>query len=875
MAVMLTERAEDQRPAHRTDVAPAAPPRTLEVLFIIRSLTGYLRFFRSPLELLVERGHNVRLLVDRATHGEVEQAWLDRMREAPNFRCDIVDHLGDPPWNGRRQALRRGIEYVRVLKAGNERSAVHFRKRWGHAPKAIRRLADLPVVRTRTGLRMLYAALSTLDRLLQTPPHAVEYIEALRPDVVALCDYGHVGSLYSLWAKVAKERGIPVAICVATWDNLSSRQKMDVVPHALLVWNETQRREALEIHGIPAERVVLTGAPCFDPWFTWKPRPRSEFLARPGLDPERPVILWLGGALYKAEQTEAEYARAWLAALRAADDQLLREAGVLLRPHPRRVGEWTSVDFSAFENAVVWPTEGHTFPVAAELKADYFDSIYHAAAVVGLNTSAMIEAAIVGRPVLTILDPDWHDSQLGTYHFSYLLEADGGPVRAARTLEEQFAALSRVLAGHDAVEPERARSFLTDFVRPHGLEKPATPIFVHTLEQLADVPVAPEPDPLVVRAARRLLMLAVWIGDPLVVRQRLRRVRSFWRRYFLRPAHLAWRRVRSFWRRYFLRPAHLAGRRVRAARRATRRFWRKRLLRQAHLVWQRLRGRAAVPLERGRDWAPESSSAPKTRTPAPTRVAAAVTARPASLEASRWLPSFGWWPHPDDYALTVVLSTHHATVDPRAKFHVTLRGYAGSSEPVWEHEVGHLKHGEERAVPLEALGLPEPPAGGGVLEVHTIRLDSQPTKPVAFVGMWIDARGRDGGGYLIPTIPIRGAAKVVKRDDLQVAPGVMSSREVETELVVLNVVEEPVDVRFVVSSAAGLVAEGQPFSVEPWSAWHGSLSNEVPRARQLLAQDGGVGSLAVYSSLRILPYFGFRRPGQPITCMDHMAPIFA
>ena len=39
--------------------------------------------------------------------------------------------------------------------------------------------------------------------------------------------------------------------------------------------------------------------------------------------------------------------------------------------------------------------------------------------------------------------------------------------------------------------------------------------------------------------------------------------------------------------------------------------------------------------------------------------------------------------------------------------------------------------------------------------------------------------------------------------------------------------------------------------------------------RQLLAQDGGVGSLAVYSSHKLLPYFGFTRPGHPLVCMDH------
>jgi hypothetical protein len=251
-------------------------------------------------------------------------------------------------------------------------------------------------------------------------------------------------------------------------------------------------------------------------------------------------------------------------------------------------------------------------------------------------------------------------------------------------------------------------------------------------------------------------------------------------------------------------------------------------------------------------------------------------ARSASLEASPWLPSFGWLPRSDELELTIVLSTHHATVDPDSSFDVTLRGYAGGTEPLWEHEVGRLEHGVERAVDLAELDLPQPPdANGGIVEVHAIRRDKPPKANVGFVGMWIDARGVDGGGYLIPTIPIRGQKKVVKRDDLQVIPGLVSSREVETEVVLLNPIEQDTQARLVASSAEGLVLEGDWFTVPAMSAWRGAVSNELPRVRQLLAQDGGVGSLAVYSSHKLLPYFGFRRPGRPLVAMDHSAPIFA
>ena len=82
-----------------------------------------------------------------------------------------------------------------------------------------------------------------------------------------------------------RRSGCASAICVKSWDNLSSKSVIRPVPDRLFVWNEVQRGEAASLHGIPPERVVVTGAQCFDDWFDWPPRPRDEFAARAGLDP--------------------------------------------------------------------------------------------------------------------------------------------------------------------------------------------------------------------------------------------------------------------------------------------------------------------------------------------------------------------------------------------------------------------------------------------------------------------------------------------------------------------------------------------------------------------------------------------------------------
>jgi hypothetical protein len=142
-------------------------------------------------------------------------------------------------------------------------------------------------------------------------------------------------------------------------------------------------------------------------------------------------------------------------------------------------------------------------------KTDYFDSMYHAAAVVGINTSAMIEAAIVGRPVHTVLLPEFWDNQEGTLHFHYLLDGPNALLRAARSLDDHACDLAGILEGRDP-DPARSARFVGAFVRPSGIDVPSTTRLVDELEAVgrSNAP-PPVPVPLLVRLIgpliRRLL----------------------------------------------------------------------------------------------------------------------------------------------------------------------------------------------------------------------------------------------------------------------------------------------------------------------------------------------------------------------------------
>ena len=301
---------------------------------------------------------------------------------------------------------------------------------------------------------------------------------------------------------------------------------------------------------------MATGAQLFDKWFLKQPtRDRAAFCARVGLPDTRPFLLFTGSSSFISEsRAEVAFVRRWIAALRASGDPTLRDINVLVRPHPYNCHAWDPDPLTDLPGAVFFPRRGYN-PIDPENRADFFDSIYHSAAVVGINTSAMIEAAIIGRPVFSMLAEEFAGTQEGTIHFHHLLPENGGCVRIASTHRRARAAVERSAAAIRRRARAETQRFIAQLHRPHGIDRPATPIFVDAIERLAAAP-APQPEPAPawgIRAAPVLLAAAVpaavveWSTQPAPLRparHRLEKVAYLARKAMTRGAERASRRAR-------------------------------------------------------------------------------------------------------------------------------------------------------------------------------------------------------------------------------------------------------------------------------------------------------------------------------------------
>jgi hypothetical protein len=485
----------------------------MRILFAVNHL-GFLRNFESTLAFLAERGHQIHLVTDRRPKGgEVVDGTpiYERLAaRAPGaFSWETVPPSKQDPWYGLSTAVREGLNYWRYLApAFDDAPALRARGRT-QAPPAVVRLSDLPLLRTRIGIRVLTALFRRIERALPVRDDVKAVFSRVQPDVLLITPLLYFGSKQVDYVRQARATGISSVLAVGSWDHLTTKGLIHELPDRILVWTELQRPEAVQLHGAKPDQVVVTGAQAYDHWFATRPSTdRAAFCARVGLPADRPYLLYLCSSPFIAPR-EVEVVRRWIGAIRASRAPLAT-AAILVRPHPQNAAQWKDVDLASAGDVAVWPRAGAN-PIGPDTRGEYYDSMYHSHAVVGVNTSALIESGIVGRPVFSFRVPELAGTQEGTLHFQHLVR--GGLLRLAGDLDEHVAQLS---ASFDSVEAdrERIRGFVELFVRPYGRDEAATPRVVQAIEEQAAV----RPAPRTVPASTRALQAALRAGLSLAVK---------------------------------------------------------------------------------------------------------------------------------------------------------------------------------------------------------------------------------------------------------------------------------------------------------------------------------------------------------------------
>ena len=447
----------------------------MRFVFVL-SHTQYYRHFDRAIRQLCAEGHTVTVVTKRIPKPNATDRAIDNARAGVRgLSFELLLDRGDW-WKHIIRPVRELINYTLYFRPEHPSSTMARLWRayfppvaWMFLrnPKNARWLAQ-PAIQNR--LRQVEGKIPPSKQIL-------EWLKENQPDVVLASPLVAVHSEELEYVKAAKALHIPTVYALASWDNLTTKGTLHVQPDLTLVWNTGLLDEAVMLHDVPSGRIVITGAPVFDYWFEMKAScSREEFCEAAGIDPKQQYVVYLctSRQMIEDEETLILDLAAELQKNTATRDMIL-----LVRLHPYNE---LNVRLLTSPTIRVYPEQGD-WPDTESAKHRYYDTLHYAKATVGINTSAMIESAIVDIPCVTIIDERYRSWQTDMGHFRHLMNGDFLEVQYSYATAVE--AIARILDGQD-VKCEQRKRFVRQFIRPHGLQRPASEILCAAVEMAAE-----------------------------------------------------------------------------------------------------------------------------------------------------------------------------------------------------------------------------------------------------------------------------------------------------------------------------------------------------------------------------------------------------
>ncbi len=278
-----------------------------------------------------------------------------------------------------------------------------------------------------------------------------EVLSRYKPDLVFATDV--LSGLDPRLMLDAKRRNIPVVGMVRSWDNLTTKGLLPVIPDILVVNNLLLKDEAVKYHHIPQNQIKVVGIPHYDRYAERRPvSSREQFYQRIGADFSKKLVLLapLGDRFFTRNTFDRD-------TIEIISRMIPESYQLLVRLPPA-----DNVNLDGYKPSpnVIFDRPGVRFENDPNFKksemhikddSHLIDSLYYCDAVVAVSTTLTIDAAVFDRPLL-IIGFDTKDRRivrgsaarlLEYNHIQYLLKNSG--IKVARDPEELQVFLAQYL----------------------------------------------------------------------------------------------------------------------------------------------------------------------------------------------------------------------------------------------------------------------------------------------------------------------------------------------------------------------------------------------------------------------------------------------
>jgi hypothetical protein len=266
----------------------------------------------------------------------------------------------------------------------------------------------------------------------------------------------------------------------------------------------------------------------------------------------------------------------------------------------------------------------------------------------------------------------------------------------------------------------------------------------------------------------------------------------------------------------------------------------------------------------------------------PPRVAEAATVpetrpqRAVRHASPDWLPVIGWFVDDGQRHSRVNVVPMGNTVDPHERFTATLKFFRGAEQPVHtfisEPFAGDQIFRYESADLLKAIGESR---FEGLVEITARSLENPPSH-FWWVDSWLEFSADDGSlSGSVPGFVFKGGTtKRVMSGKWQHWPGVAANASYAASVLLLNYHPRPTAVRLDLFAPSGRSLSSATLSIDARMPRTLDLEECVPGALQLLEDEGGFGSLRIWSAYKLPGFVLMRnRSNGVITSFDHTVPF--
>ena len=420
-------------------------------------------FFHTDIYRVLVDDRNVRLVI------AIPSVKLDYYRKTfsePNVEFVPFDPKGEP-WFGRLLA-ELGFNLLNTVTIRFKQELEYRRYK-----KLLRFLFKRFINRVLGPLAGVRELVRFLDRFVGVDPKVAALFRKYKPDLVLAPDV--VFPLDRIFLRAAKREGYYVIGLTRSWDNLTSKGVIQILPDKLILHTTRMKNQAVKLVGMPEKDIFVSGPPDYDKFFRPLSMSREQFLSSFGIPDGRRIILF---APFYDDYTGSAVTMMNALTRAIKDGRLPKDTHIISRYRPATpeipkeliepsdhltITKPCSLYFRVKDKTLA-PTKDWEFSASdVELLAN---SLAYSDVVVNTYSTLAIDASAFDKPVIGVrfdadpnTPPEHSVLKIGDMHDHYRELEGAGGVRLVKNIDELILAINSYFE-HPEADREGRRKIL-------------------------------------------------------------------------------------------------------------------------------------------------------------------------------------------------------------------------------------------------------------------------------------------------------------------------------------------------------------------------------------------------------------------------------